>query len=124
VVKDPIDRRLADGGQILFEASDVSVHDFAGKTPKIRFRHGGRDQELACDFIGGCDGFHGICRPSIPANVLTLAYDREYPFGCVGVLSESPPPEDELIYAYHDRGFALLHHALADAGAALPAMRP
>src|SRR4029077_12931451 len=59
-----------------------------------------------CDFIGGCDGFHGICRPSIPANVLT-AYDREYPFGWVGVLSESPPPEDELIYAYHDRGFAL-----------------
>jgi p-hydroxybenzoate 3-monooxygenase len=106
VVKDLIDRRLADGGQILFEASDVSVHDFAGKTPKIRFRHGGKDQELACDFIGGCDGFHGICRPSIPANVLT-AYDREYPFGWVGVLSESPPPEDELIYAYHDRGFAL-----------------
>ena len=83
VVKDLIDRRLADGGQILFEASDVSVHDFAGKTPKIRFRHGGKDQELACDFIGGCDGFHGICRPSIPANVLT-AYDREYPFGWVG----------------------------------------
>lgn len=106
VVKDLIDRRLADGGQILFEASDVSVHDFAGKTPKIRFRHSGKDQELACDFIGGCDGFHGICRPSIPANVLT-AYDREYPFGWVGVLSESPPPENELIYAYHDRGFAL-----------------
>jgi p-hydroxybenzoate 3-monooxygenase len=106
VVKDLIDRRLADGGQILFEASDVSVHDFAGKAPKIRFRHDGKDQELACDFIGGCDGFHGICRPSIPADVLT-AYDREYPFGWVGVLSESPPPEDELIYAYHDRGFAL-----------------
>jgi p-hydroxybenzoate 3-monooxygenase len=106
VVKDLIDRRHADGGQILFEASDVSVHDFAGKAPKIRFRHDGKDQELACDFIGGCDGFHGICRPSIPADVLT-AYDREYPFGWVGVLSESPPPEDELIYAYHDRGFAL-----------------
>src|ERR1700716_1054593 len=106
VVKDLIDRRLADGGQILFEASDVSVHDFAGKAPKIRFRHDGKDQELACDFIGGCDGFHGICRASIPANVLT-AYDREYPFGWVGVLSESPPPDDELIYAYHDRGFAL-----------------
>src|SRR6476619_1478721 len=106
VVKDLIDRRLADGGQILFEASDVSVHDFAGKAPKIRFRHDGKDQELACDFIGGCDGFHGICRPSIPADVLT-AYDREYPCGWVGVLSESPPPEDELIYAYHERGFAL-----------------
>jgi p-hydroxybenzoate 3-monooxygenase len=106
VVKDLIERRLADGGQILFEASDVSVHDFAGGTPAIRFRHEGNDQELACDFIGGCDGFHGICRPSIPTGVLTT-YDREYPFAWVGILSESPPPEDELIYAYHERGFAL-----------------
>jgi p-hydroxybenzoate 3-monooxygenase len=106
VVKDLVDRRLADGGEILFEASDVSVHDFAGGSPKIRFRHDGKDQELACDFIGGCDGFHGICRPSIPAGALTL-YDREYPFGWVGILSESPPPDDELIYAYNDRGFAL-----------------
>jgi p-hydroxybenzoate 3-monooxygenase len=106
VVKDLVARRLDDGGEILFEASDVSVHDFAGTTPRIRFRHGGKEQELACDFIGGCDGFHGICRPSIPASALTI-YDREYPFGWVGILSESPPPEDELIYAYHDRGFAL-----------------
>jgi p-hydroxybenzoate 3-monooxygenase len=106
VVKDLIDRRLADGGRILFEASDVSVHDFGGGAPKIRFRHDGKDQVLDCDFIGGCDGFHGICRPSVPAAALT-AYDREYPFGWVGILSESPPPEDELIYAYHDRGFAL-----------------
>jgi len=106
VVKDLVARRLADGGQILFEAEDVSVHDFNGKTPKIRFRHQGRAQELACDFIGGCDGFHGICRPSIPSSALT-AHDREYPFSWVGILSESPPPADELIYAYHDRGFAL-----------------
>jgi p-hydroxybenzoate 3-monooxygenase len=106
VVKDLVARRLADGGQILFEVDDVSVHDFAGPTPKIRFRHEGKTQEIDCDFIGGCDGFHGICRPSIPAQDLAL-YDREYPFGWVGVLSESPPPDDELIYAYHDRGFAL-----------------
>jgi p-hydroxybenzoate 3-monooxygenase len=106
VVKDLVARRLDDGGEVLFEASDVSVHDFAGNSPKIRFRHDGKEQELACDFIGGCDGFHGICRPSIPASVLTI-YDREYPFGWVGILSESPPPDDELIYAYHDRGFAL-----------------
>jgi p-hydroxybenzoate 3-monooxygenase len=106
VVKDLVARRLADGGQILFEVEDVGVHDFNGKMPKIRFHHEGRPQELACDFIGGCDGFHGICRPSIPASVLT-AHDREYPFGWVGILSESPPPADELIYAYHDRGFAL-----------------
>ena len=67
-MKDLIDRRLADGGQILFDVSDVSVHDVTGGAPKIRFRHDGKDQELDCDFIGGCDGFHGICRPSIPAD--------------------------------------------------------
>ena len=106
VVKDLIERRLSDGGQILFEASDVSVHDFAGRAPKIRFRHDGKEGELSCDFIGGCDGFHGICRPSIASGVLT-EYDREYPFGWVGILSESPPPDHELIYAYHERGFAL-----------------
>lgn len=105
VVKDLVARRLADGAEILFEASDVSAHDLSG-APKIRFRHGGKEHELACEFIGGCDGFHGICRPSIPASALTI-YDREYPFGWVGILSESPPPEHELIYAYHDRGFAL-----------------
>jgi p-hydroxybenzoate 3-monooxygenase len=106
VLKDLVARRLADGGQILFEVADVSVHDFAGQSPKIRFRHQDQAHELACDFIGGCDGFHGICRLSLPANVLET-YDREYPFGWVGILSDSPPPEDELIYAYHERGFAL-----------------
>jgi p-hydroxybenzoate 3-monooxygenase len=106
VIKDLIARRLADGGQILFEVGDVSVHDFAGGNPKIRFNHQGRPQELACDFIGGCDGFHGICRPSIPATALAV-HDREYPFGWVGILADSPPPESELIYAYHERGFAL-----------------
>jgi p-hydroxybenzoate 3-monooxygenase len=106
VVKDLVARRLADGGQILFEVDDVSVHDFEGTAPKIRFRHGGELKELDCDFIGGCDGFHGICRPSIRAEALSV-YDREYPFGWVGILSESPPPDDELIYAYHERGFAL-----------------
>jgi len=106
VIKDLVARRLADGGQILFEVGDVSVHDFTDTKPKIRFNHRGKPQELACDFIGGCDGFHGICRPSIPASVLTV-HDREYPFGWVGVLADAPPPESELIYAYHDRGFAL-----------------
>ncbi len=106
VVKDFVERRLAEGGQILFEVDDVSVHDFDGASPKIRFRHDGRLHQLDCDFIGGCDGFHGICRPSIPEASLAV-YDREYPFGWVGILSESPPPEHELIYAYHERGFAL-----------------
>ncbi len=106
VVTDLIAKRLADGGQIVFEVEDTSIHDFGGKGPKIRFRHGGRAQEIECDFIGGCDGFHGICRPSFPENVLS-EYDRVYPFGWLGILSESPPPDKELIYCFHERGFAL-----------------
>jgi p-hydroxybenzoate 3-monooxygenase len=106
VIKDLVARRLADGGQILFEVDDVAVYDVDGANPKIKFRHAGRSQQLDCDFIGGCDGFHGICRPSVPETALT-AYDREYPYGWVGILSQSPPPEDELIYSYHERGFAL-----------------
>ncbi|MBM3530944.1 MAG: 4-hydroxybenzoate 3-monooxygenase [Alphaproteobacteria bacterium] len=106
VVTDLIAKRLGDGGQILFEVEDTSIHDFDGGRPKIRFRHGGAAQEIECDFIAGCDGFHGICRPSIPASAWR-GYDRVYPFGWLGVLTESPPPEDELIYCFHERGFAL-----------------
>ena len=106
VVTDLIAKRLADGGQILFEVEDTSVHDFSGRQPKIRFRHQGQAQEIECDFIGGCDGFHGVCRPSIPDGVLR-GYDRVYPFGWLGILSESPPPDKELIYCFHERGFAL-----------------
>ena len=107
VVKDLTNARLAAGGQVLFEVEDVSVHGFDGPTPKIRYRKDGQDYELACDFIAGCDGFHGICRPSIPAGVLT-EYERVYPFGWLGILAEAPPSSHELIYTYHDRGFALL----------------
>ncbi len=106
VVTDLIARRLADGGQILFEVEDTGIHDFESGRPLIRFRHGGEAKEIACDFIAGCDGFHGVCRPSFPAGTLR-GYDRVYPFGWLGILSESPPPEKELIYAYHERGFAL-----------------
>jgi p-hydroxybenzoate 3-monooxygenase len=106
VVKDLVARLLADGQQVLFEVADVSIHDFAGDRPNIRFRHQGVAKRIDCDFIGGCDGFHGICRPSFPPGLLQV-FEREYPFGWLGILSESPPPEDELIYTYHDRGFAL-----------------
>ncbi len=107
VVKDLTNARLASGGQILFEVEDVSVHDLTSHAPKIQYRKDGQDYELACDFIAGCDGFHGICRPSIPEGVLTT-YERVYPFGWLGILAEAPPSSDELIYTYHDRGFALL----------------
>ena len=107
VIKDLVNVRLAGGGQVLFEAENVSVHDLESLQPKIRFQRNGQGQELTCDFIGGCDGFHGICRPSIPAGRLTV-YDKSYPFGWLGILAEAPPASDELIYAHHDRGFALL----------------
>jgi p-hydroxybenzoate 3-monooxygenase len=106
VVTDLIARRLADKGQVIFEVENTSVYDFATDNPKIRFRHGGRDQQIDCDFIAGCDGFHGICRPSFPQGALAN-YDRVYPFAWLGILSESPPPEKELIYCWHPRGFAL-----------------
>ena len=106
VVKDLIAARLAAGGQLLFDSVTVSVHDFDTATPRIRFRQDGAQSELACDFIAGCDGFHGICRPSIPAGALTI-YEKEHAFGWLGILAESPPPSRELIYAHHQRGFAL-----------------
>ncbi|MFZ0786703.1 MAG: 4-hydroxybenzoate 3-monooxygenase [Candidatus Acidiferrales bacterium] len=111
VVADLFDARAAAGGQVFCECEDVSVHDF-GETrsaahPKIRFRRSGKEEEVVCDFIAGCDGFHGVCRPSIPEAALTI-YDRVYPFGWLGILAEAPPSSDELIYAYHERGFALL----------------
>jgi p-hydroxybenzoate 3-monooxygenase len=106
VVKDLVARRLEDGGPLLFEVDGVSVHEVTSKQPKIRFTHEGHAQEIACDFIAGCDGFHGICRPSFPDGVLSV-FERDYPFGWLGILSESAPPDHELIYSYTDRGFAL-----------------
>ena len=106
VVKDLVERRLADGGPLLFEVDGVSVHELTAQRPKIRFTQGGKAQEIECDFIAGCDGFHGICRPSFPDGMLSV-FERDYPFGWLGILSESPPPDHELIYSYTDRGFAL-----------------
>jgi p-hydroxybenzoate 3-monooxygenase len=104
LVKDLIKARLDAAGQILFDVENVSVHDLNTTKPVIRFQE---NQELACDFIAGCDGYHGICRPTIPEGVLTT-YDRTYPFAWLGILAEAAPSSKELIYAYHDRGFALL----------------
>jgi p-hydroxybenzoate 3-monooxygenase len=106
IVKDLIARRLAEGGEIYFEVSDVRLYGFDGETPRISFRHEGGEKEISCDFIGGCDGFHGVSRPSVPAETLTT-YERDYPFAWLGILAEAPPPERELIYAFHARGFAL-----------------
>ena len=106
VVRDLTDARLAAGGQVIFEVDDVSVHDFDGSKPIIRYRKDGAANQIECDFIAGCDGFHGICRPTIPAGVLTML-ERVYPFTWLGILAEVAPSSDELIYANHERGFAL-----------------
>jgi p-hydroxybenzoate 3-monooxygenase len=107
VIKDLVDARLAFGGPLFFEVENVSLCDFDSERPRILFQKQGEQEELSCDFIAGCDGFHGVCRPSIPASSLT-AYQRDYPFGWLGILAEAPPSSEELIYAYHQRGFALL----------------
>ena len=106
IVKDLIEARLAAGQQLYFEVSDVSVHDFDRDRPRIRFSHDGSVDEIECDVIAGCDGFHGVCRPSIPDGALTV-YDHEHPFAWLGILARVPPSTDELIYTRHERGFAL-----------------
>jgi p-hydroxybenzoate 3-monooxygenase len=106
VVKDLITARLAYGGPLLFEVEDTAVHDLESDCPRITFRHDGEDQVLQCDIIAGCDGFHGICREAIPAGLLH-AYERVYPFAWLGILAAAPPASHELIYARHERGFAL-----------------
>jgi p-hydroxybenzoate 3-monooxygenase len=107
VVRDLIAARLAAGGEMLFEASDVAVHDYATDKPYITYIYEGTEHRLDCDIIAGCDGFHGICRQSFPKNMI-VEYDREYPFGWLGILADAPPSKDELIYANHKNGFALL----------------
>ena len=106
VVKDLVNARLAAGGQILFDVADVAVRDLESPAPRIVFSRDGDLQEIRCDVIAGCDGFHGVCRPSIPARALHT-FERSYPFAWLGILAAAPPSHDELIYAYHDHGFAL-----------------
>lgn len=105
VVKDLIAARLGAEGEIFFEAEDVAIHDFDSTSPKIRFHNHGEPSEVVCDFIAGCDGFHGVCRPSIE-DALTI-YERVFPFAWLGILAAARPSSEELIYCYHDRGFAL-----------------
>jgi p-hydroxybenzoate 3-monooxygenase len=106
VVKDLVQARLGASGLIVFEVDDLSVHDLDSALPRIRYRQDGAEQELTCDFIAGCDGFHGVCRTSTPEGALTT-YERVYPFAWLGILAEAAPTSEELIYTYHPRGFAL-----------------
>jgi p-hydroxybenzoate 3-monooxygenase len=107
VVKDLVAARIETGRPTYFEVDQVSVHGVEKNAPSVRFRAGGVEHTLHCDFIAGCDGFHGVCRPSVPAGVLTV-FERVYPFAWLGILAEATPASDELIYANHENGFALL----------------
>jgi p-hydroxybenzoate 3-monooxygenase len=107
VVRDLIASLLAAGVEIVFEASDVAVHEISSDKPYVTYVHGGEARRLDCEILAGCDGFHGICRQSFPDGMI-VEYDREYPFGWLGILAEAPPSLDELIYANHKNGFALL----------------
>ena len=107
VLKDLIKARLEDGGDIRFEAPAVGLDDLDSDRPRVRFQEDGRDQELACDVVAGCDGSWGVSLAAIPADRRT-EYHRDYPFGWFGILTEAPPSAKEIIYSYHDRGFALV----------------
>jgi p-hydroxybenzoate 3-monooxygenase len=106
VTHDLMDARAAAGGVSIYEAQNVALHDFYTDHPRVTFEKDGERIELECDYIAGCDGFHGVSRQSVPKDALKT-FERVYPFGWLGVLSRTPPAADELIYASHERGFAL-----------------
>jgi p-hydroxybenzoate 3-monooxygenase len=106
LTKDLLETRLAAAGKLVFNAAEVTVADFDGAHPQVRYRQDGRTHELKCDFIAGCDGYHGVCRQSVPPGALKT-FERIYPFGWLGILADVPPASHELIYSNHARGFAL-----------------
>ncbi|ATP45341.1 4-hydroxybenzoate 3-monooxygenase [Pseudomonas kermanshahensis] len=106
VTRDLMQAREASGAPIIYAASNVQPHELKGERPYLTFEKDGQVHRLDCDYIAGCDGFHGVSRQSIPEGVLKQ-YERVYPFGWLGLLSDTPPVNHELIYAHHERGFAL-----------------
>jgi p-hydroxybenzoate 3-monooxygenase len=106
VTRDLMDARRAAGRVTVYEASDVAPHGFDGDSPRLTYAHAGAAHDLWCDFIAGCDGYHGVSRASVPKGVIT-EYEKTYPFGWLGLLSDTPPVSRELIYSNHERGFAL-----------------
>ncbi|MET9440902.1 4-hydroxybenzoate 3-monooxygenase [Streptomyces sp. NPDC006610] len=107
ICKDLIALRLQRGGPLLFEVEALAVEDPTGERPRVRFRHGGEEDVLECEYVVGCDGFWGVARKAVPAE-LSRVFERTYPFGWLGILADVPPSHDELVYARHARGFALL----------------
>jgi p-hydroxybenzoate 3-monooxygenase len=101
-----MDARAAAGAPTVYSAHDVTLHDISGDRPRVSYRADGKTHEIACDFIAGCDGFHGISRKSVPPRAIST-FERVYPLGWLGILSETPPVSEELIYVRHAHGFAL-----------------
>ena len=106
LTRDLMDARAAAGLTTVYEAQQVAVHDFDGKKPRVSYEKDGKRYEIECDFIAGCDGFHGVCRASVPRSAIT-EFEKVYPFGWLGLLSDTPPVNEELIYVNSQRGFAL-----------------
>ena len=106
LTRDLMEARTANGAPAIYSAENVQPHDMKGESPYVTYEKNGETHRIDCDYIAGCDGFHGVARQSIPADVLTH-YERVYPFGWLGLLSDTPPVNHELIYAHHDRGFVL-----------------
>ncbi len=106
VTRDLMNARDAAGGQLVYEAQEVALLDYESERPRVSYRKDGQLHEIECDYIAGCDGFHGVCRASIPADRIAL-FERVYPFGWLGILSRTRPLDEELIYTSHSRGFAL-----------------
>ena len=106
LTRDLMAARTASGQPSVYSAADVQLHEFDGARPRVSYLHEGRRHEIECDFIAGCDGYHGVCRASVPASAVRI-FEKTYPFGWLGLLSDTPPVSDELIYASSPRGFAL-----------------
>jgi p-hydroxybenzoate 3-monooxygenase len=106
VTRDLIEARVKASGKVIFEAADVTVENYGGGRPRVRYRKDGKSVDLDCDFIAGCDGYHGICRQSLPTGSMQT-FERVYPFGWLGLLADVPPASHELVYSSHERGFAL-----------------
>jgi p-hydroxybenzoate 3-monooxygenase len=106
IQKDLTDARAASSGHIVWQAKEVAIHDFDGRSPCVSYTHDGVQRQIECDFIAGCDGYHGVTRASVPKQAIAL-HERAYPFGWLGILAEVAPVADELVYANHSRGFAL-----------------
>ena len=106
ITRDLMEGRAAAGAPTIYSAHDVALHDISGRKPRVSYSLDGQSHELECDFIAGCDGFHGVSRTMVPTHALT-AHERIYPFGWLGILSDTPPVSEELIYVRHEQGFAL-----------------